>query len=223
MDKSRAPSPKALIFPFAITFTLGLAFFLTAGTLAYWQGWAYLSIFFCLTLFMVLYLSNRSPELLDRRADVKEEQPSTKSPAVLNLFLLIYIVPGFDFRFGLSGVPAKVVVVADFFVLLGYVLIILVFRENSYASSVVKLEEGQSLVSTGPYQVVRHPMYAGMLVMTLFTPLALGSYWAYIPCAFFVPWLLLRIKTEEETLLSGLAGYREYYDQTRYRLIPGVW
>jgi protein-S-isoprenylcysteine O-methyltransferase Ste14 len=223
MDSQTAPSLKAYVMPVAITVVLGLVLFLVAGSLGFWQAWIYLAQFSVLTLFMVIYLTKRSPDLLKRRTDLKEQTTGRKTPAFLNLFLLIYIVPGLDFRFGLSAVPPWLVIVANIIVFLGYVLIIVVFRENSYASAVIKLENEQNVISTGPYAVVRHPMYSGMLLMTLFTPLALGSYWAFVPCAFFIPWLYLRIKNEEEVLLRGLKGYDDYRKKTRHRLLPYIW
>ncbi|HEY4785202.1 MAG TPA: isoprenylcysteine carboxylmethyltransferase family protein [Bacteroidales bacterium] len=122
----------------------------------------------------------------------------------------MYLIPGLDFRFTWSVVPVWLVITANIIVCLGYIFIIIVFNENSYASAVIKLEDEQRVISTGPYAVIRHPMYTGMLLMTLFTPPALGSYWAFIPCILFIPWLHLRIRNEEEKLLNELPGYREY-------------
>jgi protein-S-isoprenylcysteine O-methyltransferase Ste14 len=222
MEKPKPVSARAVLVPVVITAVLGLVLFLTAGTLDYGPGWVYLAIFGSLTLAMVLFLSVRSPELLERRARVKEGT-GDKTPAFLNLFLLVYVVPGLDFRFSLSAVPPVAVGIGDALVLAGYAWILFVFRENAYAASVVTVEEGQKVITTGPYRYLRHPMYAGMLVMTLATPLALGSYWAWIPCAFFLPWLYLRIQREERKLVRELAGYQEYRDKTRYRILPGVW
>lgn len=119
--------------------------------------------------------------------------------------------------------PIWTIAAANFMVFLGYVFIIIVFKENSYASANIKVEKEQQVISTGTYAIVRHPMYTGMLVMTLFTPLALGSYWAVIPGLLFMPWTVIRIKNEEELLLRELPGYRDYCTKTPYRLIPSVW
>lgn len=223
INSKETPKSKASILPFVVLIVLSLIFFLPAGTLRFWQAWIYLSIFSITTIFMVVYFSIKSPELLTRRSDFREQKTVQKIPSFLKLFLLMYLIPGLDFRFNWSTVPVWLVIAANIIVCLGYVFIIIVFNENSYASSVIKLENKQSVISTGPYAVIRHPMYAGMLLMTLFTPPALGSYWAFIPCMLFVPWLYLRIRNEEATLLNGLPGYVEYCEKVQYRLFPFIW
>ena len=211
------------IMPLAVTLALGLVFFLTAGTFRFWQAWIYIAVFSSITLFMVVYFSKTNPGLLARRANYKEQETVRKIPSFLKLFLLMYLVPGLDFRFHWSSVPVWLVLAANGMVCAGYIFILFVFNENSYASSVIRLENEQKVITTGPYAVIRHPMYTGMVFMTLFTPLALGSFRAFLPCALFVPWLYLRIRNEEETLLSQLPGYREYSEKVRYRLFPMVW
>jgi len=201
---------------------LGLVLFLPAGSLRYWQGWIFWAINSSLTFFITAYFFRKSPELLARRQESKDQATVRKIPSFLNLFLLIYLIPGFDFRFHWSAVPGWLVIAANIMVCLGYIFIIRVFKENSYASTVIKVEGKQQVISTGPYAVIRHPMYTGMLVMTLFTPLALGSYWDFVPCLFFIPWMYLRIQNEEELLLNGLTGYREYCKKVQYRLLPFV-
>jgi protein-S-isoprenylcysteine O-methyltransferase Ste14 len=223
MDSKEISTSKAFIMPIIVIIMLSLVFFVPAGTLRFWQAWIYLTIFSGITLFMIIYFLIKSPELLTRRSDFKDQETARKIPSFLKLFLLMYLIPGFDFRFNWSAVPLWLVIAANVVVCLGYIFIIIVFNENSYASAVIKLENEQSVISTGPYAVIRHPMYAGMLLMTLFTPLALGSYWAYIPCILFIPWLYLRIKNEEEILLNGLPGYAEYCKEVQYRLFPFVW
>jgi protein-S-isoprenylcysteine O-methyltransferase Ste14 len=208
--------------PFVVIIALSLIFFLPAGTLKFWQAWIYLATFSGITIFMVMYFVKKSPELLIRRSDHREEK-NVSTPSFLKLFLVMYLIPGLDFRYNWSNVPSWLVIAANVIVCSGYVFIIFVFNENSYASSVIKLENEQRVITTGPYAVVRHPMYTGMLLMTLFTPLALGSYWAFLPCTLFIPWLYLRIKNEEKTLLNGLAGYREYCERIKYRLVPFIW
>jgi protein-S-isoprenylcysteine O-methyltransferase Ste14 len=153
----------------------------------------------------------------------KEKETARKSPAWLKLYFLAFLIPGLDFRFHWSSVPAWIVIAANAVVFLGYIFIIIVFKENSFASTVIQVEQEQQVITTGPYAVVRHPMYMGMLLMLLFTPLALGSYWAIIPSLFCIPLLALRIKSEEEVLLRDLPGYKEYCMKTRYRLIPSIW
>ncbi len=223
MGNAAISKSKAYIMPLIMMAGLGLVLFLPAGTLRYWQAWVYWTTFLIPTLFITIYFFKRSPELLARRWQSKDQETVKKIPAFLNLFLLSYIIPGFDFRFHWSTVPVWAVVMADLIVFLGYVLIILVFKENSYTSSNITVENEQKVISTGPYAKIRHPMYAGMLLMVLFAPLALGSYWAVIPSLLFIPWTVIRIKNEEDLLLRNLPGYRDYCTKTPYRLIPSVW
>ena len=214
---------KAYRGPIVGIIVLGLVFFLPAGSLRYWQAWIYWTIFSSLTLFITVYFFKRSPELLAGRNQVKDQETVRKIPAFLNLYFLAYLVPGFDFRFHWSTVPVWVVVAANLMVFLGYVFIIIVFKENSYASANIKVEEEQQIISTGPYAIIRHPMYTGLLVMILFAPLALGSYWAIIPGLLYIPWTVIRIKNEEELLLRELPGYKDYCLKIHYRLIPSIW
>ncbi|MDD4803549.1 MAG: isoprenylcysteine carboxylmethyltransferase family protein [Syntrophomonas sp.] len=214
---------KAYRGPIVGIIVLGLVFFVSAGSLRYWQAWIYWTIFSSLTLFITVYFFKRSPELLARRNQVKDQKTVKKIPAFLNLYILAYLVPGFDFRFHWSMVPVWVVVAANLMVFLGYVFIIIVFKENSYASANIKVEKEQQIISTGPYAIIRHPMYTGLLVMILFAPLALGSYWAIIPGLLYIPWTVIRIKNEEELLLRELPGYKDYCLKIHYRLIPSIW
>ncbi|PKM78133.1 MAG: S-isoprenylcysteine methyltransferase [Firmicutes bacterium HGW-Firmicutes-15] len=214
---------KAFRAPIAGIIVLGLVFFVSAGSLKYWQAWIYWTIFSSLTLFITVYFFKRSPQLLAGRTRVKDQETVKKIPAFLNLYFLAYLVPGFDFRFHWSTVPVWAVIAANLMVFLGYVFIIIVFKENSYASANIKVEEEQQIVSTGPYAIIRHPMYTGLLVMILFAPLALGSYWAIIPGLLYIPWTVIRIKNEEELLLRELPGYKDYCLKIHYRLIPSIW
>lgn len=128
-----------------------------------------------------------------------------------------------DKRFGWSNVPFELVVAADIVVVLGYGLIFLVFKENSFAGRTIKVEKGQKVISTGPYSIIRHPMYLGVLFMYLATPIALGSYWAILPFLLTIPMLAYRIRNEEKVLGRELKGYMEYCKKVRFHLIPNVW
>ncbi len=223
--KTRKSKLKAYLGPLVVLIVLGVILFITAGSLKFWEAWLFWLQISALTLFITAYFLKKSPELLSRRRQTKEKETTQKTPAILSrLNLLGYFIPGLDFRFHWSTVPFEVVITANAIVFLGYILIILVFKENSYASTIIQVEEEQQVITTGPYAIVRHPMYTGMLLMTLFTPLALGSYWALTPSIlFFIPYLVLRIKGEEELLLRDLPGYKDYCRKTRYRLIPSIW
>jgi protein-S-isoprenylcysteine O-methyltransferase Ste14 len=212
------------IFPLAVVVT-GLMLFLPAGSLRYWQAWMLLATLFPPVGFVVSYFLTRDPGLLVRRMQFKEKERDQRIIVKLaNIaFFLGFLFPGLDHRYGWSGVPAWASVLADALVFLGYVIVFFVFRENSYTSRIVEVVEGQKVVTTGPYSLVRHPMYAGIVIMYLAVPIALGSWWAL---AFFVPVIALivvRALDEERVLMRDLVGYPEYTQNVRYRLVPGVW
>jgi protein-S-isoprenylcysteine O-methyltransferase Ste14 len=199
--------------------------FVPAGTTDYWEAWVYLAILFVPMLFVFVFLLVRDPELLERRMRAKEKE--AKQRLVIRLAspccLLLFLVPGFDRRFGWSDVPVAAVVAADTLVLLGYALFVLVLRQNRYASRVVEVREGQRVVTTGPYAVVRHPMYAAIALMLSATSIALGSFWALLPALLMIAVLIVRICNEEDVLSRELEGYVQYMQRTSYRLVPGVW
>jgi len=203
---------------------MGLVLFLPAGSLKYWEGWIWWSVISAMTLYITSFFLRKDPELLSRRMKVKEKEPQPfiiRSLSLLSMFT--YLIPGFDYRFHWSAVPVGVVIAANAVVLIGYIFIFFVFKENSYASIVIQVEEEQRVISTGPYAIVRHPMYLGLLLMFLLTPLALGSYWALILASLFIPTIIFRIRKEEEVLLRDLPGYTNYCVKTQYRLIPLIW
>lgn len=199
--------------------------FLPAGTLNYWEAWVYLVVLFTPMIFTLRYLLKNSPELLERRMKFREERGAQKWIVSLSAIVIIlaFILPGFDRRFEWSQVPTWLVLAADGCVLLGYMLIIWVFRTNRYASRVIEVAEKQQVISSGPYALVRHPMYVGTILMYALSPLALGSYWAVLPGLLIIPTLVARILNEEQSLVDDLAGYREYMQRVRYRLFPGIW
>lgn len=204
---------------------LGALFFLPAGTLAYWEAWLYLAILLIPMLMVFAYLLRNDPELLERRMRMREKEAQQKRIISLSwlYFLLVFLIPGFDQRFGWSDVPISVVLAADGVVALGYGVFFLTLRENSYASRVVEVAQGQKVIRSGPYARVRHPMYLGAILMYTASPIALGSWWAFIPALLIIPLLVARIRNEESLLLRELSGYADYTQEVRYRLLPGVW
>ena len=213
-----------LMFVMAVV-GLAAVFFLPAGTLGYWHGWVYMGILLIPMVFVLRYLLRNSPHLLVRRMQMRERELTQKRVVRFSAiyFLAAFALPGFDYRWGWSTMPVWVVLLADLAVLAGYGVIIRVFVENRYASRTVEVATGQQVISTGPYAVVRHPMYVGVLLMYLASPMALGSWWALLPAALIVPILVVRIVNEEQVLERDLEGYREYKHKTKYRLLPGIW
>jgi protein-S-isoprenylcysteine O-methyltransferase Ste14 len=200
-------------------------FFLPAGTFAFWEAWVVLAILFIPMVLGFTYWLKNDPELLERRSKTSEKEAEQKLIIkILSLFfVLTFLIPGFDKRFGWSIVPVVVVVAADILVMLGYGICFLVIRENRFASRTVEVEQEQSVISSGLYANVRHPMYLGVLLMCISLPLALESYWAMIPALLIIPVLVARIRNEESVLVRELNGYQEYMQKTKYRLIPGIW
>ena len=204
---------------------MGLMFFLPAGTFRYWQAWVYTSLLLIPMLFVITWFFRKDPEFLERRIRMKEKEHGQKSIITLGSIVILtaFVLPGFDRRFGWSSVPLAIVLISDFLVLIGYGCCVLVFKENRYASRVVEVTEEQSVITTGPYSRIRHPMYLGVLIMYIFSPLALGSYWAVLPALLLIFVLVARIRNEEKVLAEKLPGYREYLQRVRFRLIPGIW
>jgi len=222
---SRRLVAMAFVRIIAGVFLLAAMLFWPAGTWDYWQAWVYLAVIFVPMLFLLAYLLKNDPGLLERRLQSKETHTEQKLIVVLasTCYAVAFVLPGFDQRYGWSTVPPAVSLAADVVVLAGYGLFALVLRENSYASRTIEVEQGQRTITTGPYAVVRHPMYVAILMMLLATPVALGSWWAVIPALPLVAVLVARIRNEERVLIEELEGYSEYMQTTRYRLIPGVW
>lgn len=215
----------ALVRYFGAFLALAALFFLPAGTLDYWQAWVYLAILFIPMGFVLAYMLRNDPSLLERRFRLREKESTEKKIIPLSwlFFLAAFLLPGFDRRYGWSQVPVWMVIAADGLVLLGYGIVFLVFRQNTYASRVIEVEEQQQVISSGVYAVVRHPMYVGTLLLYGASTLALGSWWAFLPILPIIGIIIARILDEERLLARDLPGYKEYMQKVRFRLIPGIW
>lgn len=204
---------------------LGVLLFIPAGSLRYWEAWVYCGVMSIPTLIFSFYALVRDPEFLERR--MKSGEKEAQQRIVMNvsglLFMIGLILAGLDHRYGWSRVPNALVLASNAAVLVSFLLVYRVFKENRYAASTIEVEEGQPVISSGPYAIVRHPMYLSVLPMYLFTPLALGSYWALLAFLPLPLLLVMRIINEEEVLVRELPGYEDYRRKVRWRLIPGVW
>ena len=204
---------------------VGLLIFLPAGTLAYPGGLLFLCLLFVPMLIMGIVMLARARDLLAKRLDAKEKQAAQKGVQSLAglVFMAGFVLAGLDFRFGWSDVPLPVVIAASMTFLIGYALYAEVMRENAYLSRTVKVEEGQTVISTGLYGIVRHPMYLASVLMFLSIPLVMGSWYALIPFAFYPLLMVVRILDEEKLLTAELSGYEEYKRKVKFRLIPFIW
>jgi protein-S-isoprenylcysteine O-methyltransferase Ste14 len=206
---------------------MALQLFLVAGTLRYWQAWIFLVVFLGASVAITLYLARNDPALLQRRVTGGPRAEKQTSQKIIMTFASIgfgalLIVPALDHRYGWSAMPIGFVILGDLMILSGYAIIFFVFRENSFASARIEVAADQRVISTGPYALVRHPMYAGALVYLIGTPLALGSWWGLIALAAFAAILAWRLIDEERFLARSLPGYADYCARVRWRLIPGV-
>jgi protein-S-isoprenylcysteine O-methyltransferase Ste14 len=207
---------------------LGVALFAPAGTLEYWHAWVFLAVFGAVTLAITLWLAARDPALLARRvqagplAEPKLGQKIVQSLASL-AFIAVFVLAGFDHRRGWSRVPDVIAIAGDVLVALGLGGVFLVFRENTYTSATIEVAREQTLVKTGPYAIVRHPMYACAFVMLLGVPIALGSWIALIAVVPLFGAIVWRLLDEEKVLGAELPGYAEYRAEVTSRLVPHVW
>ncbi len=212
---------------FGVAF-LAVALFWPAGTLHYWQGWVFIAVFMIATMGLSLYIAIKAPDALRRRMNAgpfAETRPLQKLliTGVTLSVAAVLVVSALDHRFGWSSVPVPVAVVGNVLVFVGLTISQLVVIQNNYAGAAVTVEKGQALVSTGLYGIVRHPMYAGVVIMMLGTPLALDSFWGLALIAPSALILAVRIEDEEKMLREELDGYAEYTDKVHYRLVPRVW
>ena len=210
-----------LIFLLAVLFG-------AAGTLDYWQAWLFLASYFVASLLLSLWLMRHDPALLQRRmrgGPFAEDERSQKIIMTITSigFVALLVVPGLDRRFEWSEMPTAVAILGDLLLLAGWYGIFVVFRANSYAAATIQVTSGQKVISTGPYAIVRHPMYATALLMLLGIPLSLASWWGVLVWAALLPTLAWRLIDEEQVLLRDLDGYADYRRKARWRLIPGIW
>lgn len=204
---------------------VGLLIFIPAGSLKFWNGWLFIGALFIPMLGVMIYLLIRDPDLLAKRMKTKEKEKTQKRYLFFSIIvsLIIFIVPGLDFRYGWSDVPLPVVLISTLIMVAGYLMFFTVMRQNTFASRVIEIQDEQKLIDTGLYSLVRHPMYSGAIVLFGFSPLVLGSFYALIPMIFIPLLLVIRIKNEEKVLLEGLKGYDEYMKKVKYRIIPLIW
>ena len=204
---------------------VGLLIFLPAGTLQYTYGWLFIGLLFVPMLIAGFVMLAKSPEFLKKRLDAREKQGTQTSVVAISglMFIAGFVVAGLDFRYGWSAIPTWVVITASVAFLVAYALYAEVMRENAYLSRTIKVEEGQSVVDTGMYGIVRHPMYAVTILLFLMIPLVLGSWYGLIAFAFYPAVIVVRLKDEEELLTKELPGYAEYKQKVKYRIIPFIW
>lgn len=224
MDRSRLVVDVTVRMVVMILIIGGLLFGF-AGTIRYWQAWLYMAVLYVPSIAVTLYFFQRDPGFIERRMKWRERERAQQvgQSLIALLYISQFVVAGLDHRFGWSSVSPAFVIAADVLSLIGFWFIFIVFQVNRYAASTVEVEQGQQVISTGPYSLVRHPMYLGGLLMLLFSPLALGSWWAMIFGVLISFGLVFRIKNEEEVLVRDLPGYEDYRSRVRWRLIPGVW
>lgn len=211
-----------LLFGIAL---VGLLLFLPAGTWQYWQAWVFIAVLFIPMLIMGVMLLVKSPELLAKRLNNKEEEATQKHVVALSGLMFVggFVVCGLDYRWGWSDMPWWIVGMAAVLFLLGYAMYAEVMRENAYLSRTIEVQDNQKLIDTGLYGIVRHPMYTATLLMFLAMPLILGSWWGGAIFAVYPVLIIKRIQNEEQVLSIGLKGYTDYQLRVRWRLIPWVW
>jgi len=212
----------------ALAVAMGMLIFVPAGTIRYWQAWAYLAIFMGASLLISIYLIKRDPALLKRRLSGGPIAEKKQTQKIIMLFASIgfvglLIVPALDYRFSWSVVPLFFVISGDILVAIGFYFVFLVYKENTFSSATIEIAEDQKVITTGPYSLVRHPMYASASLYLVGTPMALCSWWGLIPFVFMLPFLVWRLIDEEEFLAKNLPGYVEYQKMVPYRLLPYIW
>lgn len=219
---------RAWIGLIALAVVLGLLLFLPVWSINYWQAWVYIANFFACSSAITIYLMKHDTALLQRRVKGGPAAEKEKTQKVIQslaqfAFIAIFLVSAFDHRFGWSNTALYEIIGGNILVTSGFYIVLLVFKENTFTSANIQVADEQQVISTGPYAIVRHPMYSGALILLIGSPLALGSLWgllAFIPIAVVIIW---RLSDEEKFLSKNLSGYQEYCEKVKYRLIPGVF
>ncbi len=204
---------------------IGLLLFIPAGTLDYPNAWLFIALLFIPMFIAGIIMFIRSPELLKRRLNAKEEEDEQKIVILISgiTFLLAFVVAGLNFRFGWFELPQIVIIIASAIFLLSYIMYAEVLRENMYLSRTVEVSENQKVVDSGLYGLVRHPMYTSTILLFLSMPLILGSIYSFVIMLAYPIIIFFRIRNEEELLENELEGYKEYKEKVKYRIMPFVW
>jgi len=228
--KRRMKNLNTQIWARSISFAiaLGLLLFIPAGTIRYWQAWIYLIVFFASSATITIYLMKNDPALLARRMRAGPRAEKERAQKIIMLFAMIsfigvFVASAFDYRLKWSPAPIPMVILGDIAVVIGFFITFMVVKENTFASATIEVSENQTVVSSGLYSIVRHPMYSGGLLILLGTPLALGSLWGLALVALSVIWLIWQLIDEEKFLSKNLPGYDEYQQKVQYRLVPYFW
>ena len=202
-----------------------LLLFLPAGSFSFTGGWLFIALLFIPMIILGAVLLIKAPELLEKRLGAKEKENTQKGVVALSglLFLVGFIVAGLDYRFGWSNVPMWLVILASVILLVSYALYAEIMRENTYLSRTIEVQDNQSVIDTGLYGIVRHPMYAVTILLFMMIPFVLGSWYALIAFAFYPAIIIVRLLDEETLLTRELPGYEAYKQKVKYRLIPFAW
>jgi protein-S-isoprenylcysteine O-methyltransferase Ste14 len=225
MDNLAKKATRGLV---QLILVLGFSLFVPAWTLNFWQGWLCLLVFATASALITIYLGKNDPKLLERRISAGPGAEKEKSQKLIQLlasfiFVAVLVLPSLDHRFSWSTVPVYVVITGDLLLAFGFIIIFLVFKENTFTGATIEVAPEQRVISTGPYAVVRHPMYSGSLVMFFGMPLALGSWWGLLMFVAMTAVIVCRLLHEERFLADNLMGYQQYRQKVKYRLLPLFW